>query len=302
MTEGIKLGRRWFLGHSLEKLIEPIYQDTETIVFPRQHIITFGLSIEDYNDVHLDPETAAEYGFTDTPLIGVQIAAHGEHFLRKQVRKLEEQVKRSDVTIRINRLEVRFPKAAYPEEEIVYRITEHETERGDKNALKVVHLTGSSFYTEDLEGKKERKEKVVLKVAATLGEEYSATPKLNNAAFERSFSLSEKKVKKFYRGAVLKDEDRIPYMLPAGYITSALIELLRVKTLEKSGTNMRMSFDILSEIRAEIPIKVEIWPLRKNPSKRDGGYVYNIEALATQKETPIMYGEILCSTKNLISF
>ena len=283
---------------SLDGILEPICQEIRTINFPRESITTACIAIEDHNVVHKDPEIAGEFGFfrnvptgngeynkvPDTPLVGTaQTAAFGERFATEKLAQISEAVKHPAL---ISHWDIRMPHGAYPDESIEYKVTP----KTSKNTLESLQVTGSTNGD------------AVVKLIGTVSEVYSSPPDPSaEHKFQYPYPLFQKRISRFYQGANIKPTPEVANMHIAGYITSAILELIRVKTLERKGSNLRMRFDVIKQATPEVPVEVFVYPYEGMAHQKRGLWIYNMPAVAKQDDKPIMFGQLRCGTEQYLN-
>ncbi len=272
------------LKESLEERInKTLAEEREKIRPSREDIDEFSWVTKDNNPIHRIPKRAKKLGFEDIPLMGAHIASYGEQYIERVVESIREYW---GADIKIIGQDNSFKAPVYPGQKIFWQVAGHK--RTDSEIrLEIIGTVNSTK---------------IIDITTRLGKEYKQMPQIAGPIFSRRYTLEKEHIEAFYNCVGSKTNERVPKMMPAAFIPATLLSLLEEKTQTMEGTNLSINFDFLAEPR-EGRLQVDLFtiPTRK-PRQQDDQYLYKFRAVCSQNTIPIIYGEILSSTKHLIEY
>lgn len=270
------------IDESLETRInKTLSEEREKIRPSKEDIDDFSWVTGDNNPIHRIQKRAKKLGFDDIPLMGAHVAAYGEQYMNSVVESIKEYW---EADIKITGLDNSFKAPVYPGERILWQTTGYE-KTDSEIKLKTIGTV---------------KEKIVIDIKTHLGKEYQEMPQIAGPIYSKKYLLEEEHLETFYNCVGGKSNGRVPKILPAAFVPATLLRLLEERTQTMEGTNLLMNFNFLSEASSG-GLQVDIFPTSR--SKKHGEvYLYRFKTVCSQKTEPIIYGEILSSTKHLIEF
>jgi len=270
------------IDESLEtKINKTLSEEREKIRTSKEDIDDFSWVTGDNNPIHRIQKRAKKLGFDDIPLMGAHVAAYGEQYVTSVIESIKEYWK---ADIKITGLDNSFKVPVYPGERILWQTIGYE-----KTASEIKLKTTGSV-----------KEKIVVGITASLGREYQKMPQIAGPIYSKKYLLEEEHLETFYNCVGGKSNGVVPKILIAAFVPATLLRLLEERTQTMEGTNLLMNFNFLSEASSG-RLQVDIFPTRE-PKKYGKDYLYKFKTVCSQNTKPIVYGEILSSTKQLIEF
>lgn len=270
------------IDKSLETRInKTLSEEREKIRPSKEDIDDFSWVTGDNNPIHRIQKRAKKLGFDDIPLMGAHVAAYGEQYITSVV---ESIIKYWEADIKITGLSNSFKAPVYPGERILWQTTGYEKTDSEIK----LKTTGTV------------KERIVIDIKTHLGKEYQKMPQIAGPIYSRRYLLEKEHLETFYNCVGGKSNGIVPKILIAAFVPATLLKLLEEKIQTMEGTNLLMNFDFLSEASSG-RLQVDIFPSRE-PKKHGEDYLYRFKTVCSQKTKPIIYGEILSSTKHLIEF
>ena len=277
----------------LEKTIPIVSAEIERITTSRERMRLFGSVVEDNNPIHYIKEKAVAKGLDDTPVMGTHTAAYAEHFAQRIVDRINElDTKGLRIIIRGQDITLRGP--VYPDQSISWNVGE----KGYREATGGINL--------EISGKSKGIE--VADVSIKLGTSlFPATPKPDEGkeqpvVFSKTYRFDEEKSQDFNTAIQGYENGYALIGLPALYIPSALVELLRERTLRREGTNRSMNFEYVQIPMLKTPVKVDIFSPKREPREipvegepNQKKYLYkDLAARCTQEGIEIARGTVTC--------
>jgi len=274
------------LERLLEETASSVSKEREKIVTSRERIALFGATVEDYNAIHLIPEKAKKKGLRDVPIIGTHIAAYAEQFAQTIIQHIN-QIDKNALGVQIRGQTTTFRDFAYPDENILWQVSGYRETRGGINL--------------DISGRTNGR--VIAETSVKLGTSPFPTQETDTEkVFSRRYSLNQERFDDFYNCVGGKSNGDAAIILPALFIPSTLLALLRDRTLEIDGINRSMDLNYMAHPVVGKPIQIDIFPTKREPRKLPDPntgretYLYKIEAACTQEDRQIATGEIVCLT------
>lgn len=200
------------------------------LTLTRKNIAAFGDVVKDYSPIHRNPKAARETEqFTDTPVIGVHLAAYGGRIARD----LLTAIQLPDQPYVIAQQDVVFKEPVYPEEPINW-VKKGEREHADGSIEYKLLIPSTS-------GGKSRVEHTTRFAPAWQQlEDIDKT-----TVYREDISLNARDVKLFYELLREKPQAEVPFSLGVARIPSTMLSFLTElnEAEEKSlgGANRRMS-------------------------------------------------------------
>ncbi len=271
----------------LEKSFDEISRERATIVTSREKIRLFGEVIEDYNAIHRLPEKAMKIGLRDTPIMGSHTAAYAEQFAQRVVERINELGR--NPRLMVIGQDITFSGFAYPDESILWNVIGY---RDSKTSLNL-QLLGTNINDEE-----------IAKTQVKLGLKLPEKPEIpQDPIFTRTYRFDDERITDFYNCVGVRNPNGAPISLPGLFIPSTLLSLLREQTLEMTGINNSMNIDYLASPEKGIPVRIDIFPMKRDPRElhdpknRRTAYLYrNLECLCSQNGKLVSRGEITCTT------
>ncbi len=244
-------------------------------------INTFSWITRDNNPIHRLTKLAQQFGFADIPLMGAHTAAYGEQYIEGVVQKMRDFW---GADIKIIGQETKFKNPLYPEERVLWKVTESKKNNG----------------TIDIEVKGAVKDKEIVAITSRLGTEYPLMPQIAGPIYSRRYLFEQSHLDAFYDCVGGKRSEKVPNMLPAAFVPATLLRLLEDKTRTMEGVNWSMDFNFIAQA-VPGPLQVDIFAPRP-PSIRNSNSIYKFRTVVSQNSKPITYGEIISATPQKINF
>lgn len=243
----------------------------------------WGELVQDPNKIHLDENEAIKAGFRTTPAHGTLIAALAEQYVLKGFRdgnSSEDQV--------LKEFGIEFKRPLYPD---------------TKANFKVIEINGNRDYTVNSVLKGSERGKVISSfpntrfgVRSKLSDK-DLTSFLTEGVFvDNELNITLESLEKFYHYLGEEAKGEIPAMYLASFIPAVLLKfsVKAVGKLEGVYSSFNLKFHDSVEF-GDVSMHLKEPTLIK---KRGDNFLYNFNVLGTQKEKPVLSGDVKCYSKS----
>lgn len=262
-------------AEDLEEIINTVLAAEKAQFAPDYHSIqTFCCVIGDNNDIHRSVPHAARHGYSDIIVPGTQLAAMSEQYINGVTKALEEVW---GVSLILGGINIEFREPLYPGNPINWQVVDH---RGNGTGIELT-----------IEGKANDME-VITAVAKLIREKYSELPRLiGEPEGTDRYTIRETDLDAFYRSIGEEPKAKIPWSYTTSFVTSILLDMSRGGDRTPSGINRRMEFEFYEAPQLG-KIAVDVY-LKRNPRKIRDNFLYQFDAVCSQKHRPLTYGKII---------
>ncbi|MBU0761286.1 MAG: MaoC family dehydratase [Nanoarchaeota archaeon] len=242
----------------------------------------FGMITGDTNPAHTNIEVARELGFEDTPALGTHTLAYAEQYGTELIRAMEILNGRPII---LSGQEIKFKNPLYPSEELRWEVISYRpTPQG-------LDLSVSGHCSD----------KTIAEGKLRFSTEFSGcTQREEGIVHNEEFQIDTPFTKEFYTCVKSQVRDSIPMSFPVAHMPSALINLLYQRTGERKGANLAMNVTYHNEPQYGKFQTSVLAPGRSREVK--GKHLYKFHINVAQNSTPIVSGEIRCSSPALVDF